>query len=84
MNEKMKFVRQNAPCYLYEEKLIKERCRALLDAGRTGSIALKQDLAAVSGRLLYKFSKKSALREHHGVAHHACALFKHGKQIGHG
>lgn len=32
MNEKMKFVRQNAPCYLYEEKLIKERCRALLDA----------------------------------------------------
>ena len=32
MNEKMNFLQQNAPCYLYEEKLIKERCRALLDA----------------------------------------------------
>ena len=28
----MNFLQQNAPCYLYEEKLIKERCRALLDA----------------------------------------------------
>lgn len=28
----MKFLQQNAPCYLYEEALIKERCRALSEA----------------------------------------------------
>lgn len=28
----MRFLQQNAPCYLYEEALIKERCRALSEA----------------------------------------------------
>ena len=32
MNHRMKFLQQNAPCYLYEEALIKERCRALSEA----------------------------------------------------
>ena len=32
MKDKMCFVQQNAPCYLYEEALIKERCHALLAA----------------------------------------------------
>ena len=32
MNDKMDFLQQNAPCYLYEKNLIKERCHTLLDA----------------------------------------------------
>lgn len=32
MKDKMCFVQQSAPCYLYEEALIKERCHALLAA----------------------------------------------------
>ena len=32
MNHRMRFLQQNAPCYLYEEALIKERCRALSEA----------------------------------------------------
>jgi len=32
MKDKMCFVQQHAPCYLYEEALIKERCHALLAA----------------------------------------------------
>ena len=32
MKDKMCFVQQNAPCYLYEEALIKDRCHALLAA----------------------------------------------------
>ena len=32
MSKKTEFVQQNAPCYLYEEALINERCHALQDA----------------------------------------------------
>lgn len=32
MNDKMKFLRENVPCYLYEENIIKKHCYALLDA----------------------------------------------------
>jgi len=32
MKHKIEFLQQNAPCYLYEETLIKERCHALLAA----------------------------------------------------
>lgn len=32
MNDKMDFLQQNVPCYLYEKNLIKERCHTLLDA----------------------------------------------------
>ena len=32
MKDKMKFIRENAPCYIYEEALIRERCMALRNA----------------------------------------------------
>ncbi len=32
MNDKINFLRENVPCYLYEENIIKKHCHALLDA----------------------------------------------------